>query len=85
MSAASTARRGFSGVGAHEFDFAALECRVLPLGDDEDARSFGDSIAGFHSGEFDAALAEVGDDPVIDLEILGGDDDHCLRVRSRPN
>ncbi len=61
------------GVGTDDFD--RIGCRVVVTGD-EDARSLGDGVAGFHGRELDAALAEFGDDAVIECEIGGGDDDH---------
>jgi DNA repair protein RadB len=68
---------GLVGVGAHEFHVATVEFGFLSLGNDEDTRSFGEVLVGFHSRELDPTVAEFGDDPVIDFEVLGGDDDHA--------
>jgi DNA repair protein RadB len=75
---------GIVGVGLHEFYFAIVEFGVFALGDDENARSLGEVLVRFDGGEFDPAGAEFGDDPVIDLEILGGDDDHCTELGPDP-
>lgn len=62
-------------VGTDHFD-AFVGCGVLVVAGDENARPFGNGVAGFHSRELDAALAEFGDDAVVEFEVGGGDDDH---------
>jgi hypothetical protein len=66
---------GIAGIGMDGLDVDAVEPPILAR--DDDARPLREVVVGFDRGEDDPAFAELVHDAVVELEVLGGDDDHA--------